>query len=148
METNPGSKQHLGHETRDANVRALAISGLILFGVLVLILFSMRWLFFYFAKTQTLGPPTTPYENARTLPPEPRLQAAPAQDLKAYLKEQQQLMNSYGWVDKKDGIVRIPIDRAMDLILQRGLPARTQAPPPDTAEVPTLSGGPDAGADP
>ena len=34
-------------------------------------------------------------------------------------------LNSYGWVDRSNGIVRIPIDRAMDLIAQRGLPART-----------------------
>lgn len=34
-------------------------------------------------------------------------------------------LNSYGWVDRSNGIVHIPIDRAMDLLLQRGLPART-----------------------
>lgn len=34
-------------------------------------------------------------------------------------------LNSYGWIDRSNGIVHIPIDRAMELILQRGLPART-----------------------
>jgi hypothetical protein len=34
-------------------------------------------------------------------------------------------LNSYGWIDRSTGIVRIPIDRAMDLILQQGLPAQT-----------------------
>jgi hypothetical protein len=148
METNSHSTQHVGHETRDVNIRALTIAGLIMFAILVLILISMKWMFFYLAKTLPLGPPTTPYETARTLPPEPRLQAAPAEDLKTYLNAQQQLLNSYGWVDRGNGIVRIPVDRAMDLILQRGLPVRQQAPPMDTAEVPTLSGGPDLGADP
>jgi hypothetical protein len=33
---------------------------------------------------------------------------------------------SYGWVDEKAGIVRIPIERAMDLLVQRGLPVRPQ----------------------
>jgi hypothetical protein len=36
------------------------------------------------------------------------------------------ILNSYGWVDQKAGIVRIPIERAMDIVAQRGLPA----PPP------------------
>lgn len=38
---------------------------------------------------------------------------------------QNQKLNSYGWQDRSNGIVHIPIDRAMDLILQRGLPTRT-----------------------
>ncbi|HEY1790272.1 MAG TPA: hypothetical protein VGJ73_19155 [Verrucomicrobiae bacterium] len=38
---------------------------------------------------------------------------------------QNQKLNSYGWEDQSNGIVHIPIDRAMDLILQRGLPTRT-----------------------
>ncbi len=36
------------------------------------------------------------------------------------------LLYSYGWVDEKAGTVRIPIERAMDLIVQRGLPVRPQ----------------------
>ena len=40
-------------------------------------------------------------------------------------------VNTYGWVDQQSGIVRIPIDRAMDMSLQRGFPARaaSEAPP-------------------
>ena len=38
------------------------------------------------------------------------------------------LLNSYGWVDPKAGVVRIPIDRAMDLLLQKGLPVRGKQP--------------------
>jgi hypothetical protein len=33
-------------------------------------------------------------------------------------------LNSYGWIDKSAGVIRIPIDRAMDLLAQRGLPVR------------------------
>lgn len=38
---------------------------------------------------------------------------------------QNQKLNSYGWEDRSRGIVHIPIGRAIDLLLQRGLPART-----------------------
>jgi hypothetical protein len=41
------------------------------------------------------------------------------------LSAQNEKLNSYGWVDRSNGIVRIPIERAMNLILQRGLPTRT-----------------------
>jgi hypothetical protein len=47
-----------------------------------------------------------------------------AQRVALYAKQSQKL-NSYGWVDQRKGIFHIPIERAMDLILQRGLPTRT-----------------------
>ena len=43
----------------------------------------------------------------------------------ALFAQQNQELNQYGWVDRSQGIVRIPIARAMDLIADRGLPART-----------------------
>lgn len=123
-----------GHETSDVDVRSLAYFGGVLFLVLVLTLISMRWVFFHFAKSQPLGPPPTPFENARTLPPAPRLQVEPRLELDHYREEQQQMLNSYGWVDRPNGIVRIPIDRAMNLLLERGLPTRAQdAPAAETA---------------
>ncbi len=33
-------------------------------------------------------------------------------------------LSSYGWVDKDGGIARLPIDRAMDVMLEKGFPAR------------------------
>ena len=61
------------------------------------------------------------------LPPEPRLQAEPGQELRQYRGQQEQLLNSYGWVDRSAGVVRIPIDRAIELLAQRGLPSRPAA---------------------
>jgi hypothetical protein len=62
------------------------------------------------------------------LPPEPRLQVSAPNDLKQYQAAQGEILNSYGWVDQKAGIVRIPIDRAMDILLQKGLPVRRATP--------------------
>ena len=39
-------------------------------------------------------------------------------------------LGSYDWVDQKNGVVRIPIDRAMDLVAQRGLPVVSQSATP------------------
>jgi hypothetical protein len=113
-----------GYEHRDADTGTLLKYGLGLVLVLAAVLLSMKWMFGYFAKSQPLGPPASPFENARVLPPEPRLQAKPRADLRDYCGEQMQKLDADGWVDSDNGIVRIPIDRAMDLTVQRGLPAR------------------------
>jgi hypothetical protein len=142
----PQSRNRAGHEERDANVRALAYFGLVLFGVIALTLIGMRTTFFHFAKSQQLGPPPTPFENARTLPPMPRLQVDPRMDLKNYREQEEDILKNYGWVDKQNGVVRIPIDRAMSLLLERGLPARQTKPPADTAALAAV--GPPAAAQP
>ena len=113
-----------GYERRDADVRSLLKFGLSLFLILAAVLISMKWTFFYFAKAQQLGPPASPFENARVLPPQPRLQVAPRVDLQSYCEAQLQELSTYGWVDPHNEVVRIPVDRAMDLIVARGLPAR------------------------
>jgi hypothetical protein len=59
----------------------------------------------------------------RVLPPAPRLQVTPVLDLKNYRDSQWEQLETYGWVDKEGGVVRIPIERAMDLVLERGLAA-------------------------
>ena len=113
-----------GYETRDANIGSVLKFAATLAAVLIVVSFGMKWVFGYFAKTQTLGPTSAPFENNRMIPPLPRLQVAPQQEIHDYWEGQQGILNSYGWVDRNNGTVRIPIDRAMRLVLQRGLPAR------------------------
>lgn len=72
-------------------------------------------------------------EKAATLPPidvppAPRLQVDAPADLAAMRAQEDQVLGSYGWVDRSEGKVRIPIDRAMDLIARRGLPVRRANP--------------------
>jgi len=45
---------------------------------------------------------------------------------KDFLLKQEDQLNSYGWVDQQAGLAHIPIERAMDLIAQRGLPVLPQ----------------------
>jgi hypothetical protein len=103
------------------------IFGVALFVSLVAVLLVAAKLFRYFGTVQSLGPPASPFANARVLPPAPRLQTGPRLDLQHLKQTQQELLHSYGWVDKSAGVVRIPIDRAMDLLVQRGLPVRSNA---------------------
>ncbi len=43
---------------------------------------------------------------------------------KNFLLQQEDQLNSYGWVNQQSGVAHIPIKRAMDLIVERGLPVR------------------------
>jgi hypothetical protein len=124
----PEEKHRHAHETTDASIRNLIIFGAGLTLLLVAGLLVSRAVFQYFVGHQGLGPPASPFENVRTLPPEPRLQVSAPNDLKQYKVAQEEILNSYGWVDEKAGIVRIPIDRAMDILLEKGFPTRGAAP--------------------
>ena len=56
-------------------------------------------------------------------PSGPRLQAAPARDLEDQLAHEDTQLQGYGWVDRDQGIVHIPIDRALDLMAAGGVRA-------------------------
>ncbi len=57
-------------------------------------------------------------------PPSPNLQNQPFKDIYNLRHAETEKLTSYGWVDKEGGIARIPVDRAMEVMLQRGFPAR------------------------
>lgn len=114
-------------EIRDTNMPALVIlGGSIVITVAIVMLFCW-WLFGIYTYVQPLGPAATPFASARPLPPEPRLQPKPENDLQQYQREESSELDSYGWVDRENGVVRIPIDRAMKLLLEKGLPARASS---------------------
>jgi hypothetical protein len=123
-ETEHKPNSEVGYERRDASVRTLLQFGLGLAAVIVVVFLAMRWTFHFFSVEEPLGPPPTPFENARVLPPQPRLQVEPHQDLKTFCAQQLTELNSYGWVDQQNGVVHMPIDQAMDKLLQQGLPVR------------------------
>lgn len=121
---NPPVSPGEGYERRDANPGSLFKWGAGLVIVLVVVFLTMWALFDFYGNVQSLGRPASPFENIRVLPPPPRLQTAPRADLHTFCANQMKALTSYGWADEANGVVRIPIDRAMDLTLQRGLPAR------------------------
>jgi hypothetical protein len=88
----------------------------------------MVWLLFlYFSGRESTrlvaDYPLATGQTAR-VPPEPRLQTSPREDLRALRAREEQMLSTYGWVDKPTGVVRIPIDEAIKLTVQRGLPVR------------------------
>jgi hypothetical protein len=59
--------------------------------------------------------------------PQPRLETNERLEINDFRLQEEKTLNSYGWVDQNAGIARIPIDRAIQLLAQRGLPTRPQA---------------------
>ena len=56
----------------------------------------------------------------------PMLETDERGQFRGFLINQENQLNSYGWVDEKDGVAHIPIERAMELTVQRGLPVYPQ----------------------
>ena len=73
--------------------------------------------------------------------PAPQLEIDERGQLDKILTDEEQTLSSYDWVDQKAGTVRIPIDRAMDLIAQRGLPVRAQGTEGGAAQPSNASAG-------
>jgi len=59
--------------------------------------------------------------------PQPVLEHSEQRQFGEFLEKQDKILDSYDWVDPKNGVVRIPIERAMELLAQRGLPVLPQA---------------------
>ena len=66
--------------------------------------------------------------------PAPNLQLKPRDDLLALNARAEQELATYGWLDRTAGVVRLPIARAMDLLVQRGLPAQGTNTAPQTGQ--------------
>lgn len=114
-------------ETSDVNVRgifAFAV-GLSITGVIVSLVVWLLFALFTAREAQRVMPafPLAAGQENR-LPPEPRLQTNPRQDMRDLRRAEDAVLSSYGWVDKKAGVARIPIGEAMKLTVKRGLPAR------------------------
>jgi len=116
---------HVHYEPGDVNARALSKFGLTM-GVLVLFfMFGLYFVFRYFVEHEAeIGQPASraALVNPQKQPPEPRLQQYPARDMRDWRAKEDRILHQYAWIDPDKGIVQIPIDRAMDLLAQRGLP--------------------------
>ena len=114
----------------DVDIRAIFTFGV---GLLVsaIVIQGLIWLLFraFEGREATRNVPSYPLAAGQDsrLPPEPRLQTDPRGDLGELRAHENTVLSTYGWVDKASGVVRIPIDEAMKITIQRGLPARSGA---------------------
>lgn len=124
-----------GHETRDVNLRVVLWLALGTAVGVALVSVGLWWLLLgYRNEALQNQPPTSPLLTQPQVPPAPRLQNTPILDYEQYQAGEETKLTTYAWIDKDQGIVRIPVSRAMDLLLERGLP--TPGPEEPQSEAP------------
>ncbi|HLH41559.1 MAG TPA: hypothetical protein VKV74_01140 [Bryobacteraceae bacterium] len=137
MATNPHPSPSPGYEKTDASPRGLIYFVATIAAILAITAAFLFFLFHYYQRSETGGAfVAQPFVAAEPTPPPPRIQPDPTTDMRTYADSQQKLLNTYGWVDRQNGIVRLPIDRAMQLLVERGLPTRSTNEPEKRAANP------------
>jgi hypothetical protein len=108
-----------GHEVADAPPLKLFVAGLLALacvGLILLLVWGMKAVF----VGATDRPPVAPIARTPVETPPPRLQWSPARDLQTFRATEDKDLHARGWVDRRAGIARIPIEDAMALLAERG----------------------------
>ncbi len=117
-----------GYERSDAEARPLFWSGFALALLLALSLAVSAWFNQSLTREIQDEERPSPVRDLRQAPEGPRLQAVPARELELHRAWEERTLSAIEWIDPLNQIVRIPIEHAIELTLQEGLPARTEAP--------------------
>ena len=126
-------------ENRDVKARTiyiylavLAVAVVLSYGVCV---FVLRITTKIAADSDTPPPAVrTEMKDYMTMPPEPRLQGVPGHgtdpqyDLREKVREDSEANEKAGWIDQTNGIAQIPVQDAMKIIAEKGLPAASTPP--------------------
>jgi hypothetical protein len=133
-----------GYERSDASVRAIAVTGVLLASVVVLVVVGVSALLST-ASQKPASVASSAELSDRLAPapvvPAPARQAEAGADMATYSAAVQKELSEYRWVDRQAGVVGIPIDRAMGLVVQREGPRTAANPTPSVAQPSDSSGG-------
>jgi hypothetical protein len=139
--THSGGESTVAHEPSDPKLGPVVRFGLLLALLSIITMFVMQWMFdLEVTHSRAKDAPLPPLASERQVPADPRLQSMPGVPLVGeaprdgaqpfssesyadFKSKESESLSSYGWVDRQAGIVRIPIDRAMELVLKKGLPS-------------------------
>lgn len=120
--TPPGAE----HEHTDASVWIIVKFGLWLAISAIVIHVGVGAMFALFVQQREETEPQFPLAvgQERRLPAQPRLQQFPENEFYEFRQQENAVLRNYGWVDEEAGVVRLPIEQAMRMAVERGLPAR------------------------
>lgn len=125
-----------GYERTDAKAGATFRAGLTILGVMLLTAILLLPMYRLLARGETAKqPPAAEVVESEISEPAasfPRLVSSEPRVLAEFRAQEDALLTSYGWVEKDRGLARIPIDEAMRIVAERGLPQ---------FEVPAEAGG-------
>jgi hypothetical protein len=126
----PADNVEVVHEESDVNVSAIIRYGIGLLVIAAVLHVFLWWLQGTYSRqnqrAQTQVYPLAAGQQDR-LPPSPRFQENPQQELQDLRARQKALLEGYGWVDRQAGVARIPIEDAMKMVVERGVPVREAA---------------------
>jgi hypothetical protein len=119
--------RQVGHELSDLRPGYIALFGIVLTTIIVAAAVITSLLIYFKAAEQSSHETPVPrLAGEREATPGSRLQVDGNKELRQVRMAEDAALNSYGWVDKDAGKVRIPIERAMEILVKKGLPARKQ----------------------
>jgi hypothetical protein len=131
---------HGGYERTDANARGTFQAGLWILGIMVVTAFLLVPAFGLLARMENAAqPPAAEVVKSEVSEPVksfPKLVESEPRVLAEFRAQERALLTTYAWVEKDKGKVRIPIDVAMRIVAERGLP-KFDAPP----AAPAAAGG-------
>lgn len=129
----PDPDRHVGHETTDVSPQYVGLFALGLTLMIALVLPFLGWVFWHFeANARRADVPQSPLARNQITPP-PVLQNDPTADLVAFRHEEEERLAGYRWIDPRQGIVSLPIERAIEILSERGLPEPGGPPEPANA---------------
>jgi len=117
--TVPHSTNGAGHEQSEVSVRLIVVSLAFLAVGTFLVFGLVVGIFRYFYDTDK----TAEALRQGVIPPEPRIEVAPYEQLQQLRAKEDRVLNTYALIDKDSGRVRVPIGRAIDLLAAKGLPS-------------------------
>jgi hypothetical protein len=113
------------YERDDVNIRAILWFAGGLFVALMIVQLILFWVVRGWADRPLLiRPQIAPANVTPQVVQGPGLDAAPEAELESLLGGEEERLTTYGWIDREGGVVRIPIERAMSLLVEEGLPAQ------------------------
>jgi hypothetical protein len=115
------------YEASDIDPRRVILIGAGLLAT-VLVIMTVTYIIYGFVSGRYLGrqPPASSLAHTRAPTPEPHLSVNAPEELRQLRATENAALNSYAWVDKENGTVRIPIDRAIEVLAKKGLPTRSE----------------------
>lgn len=109
-----------GYEVADARRRPLVLAVIGVF-VLIALSFVVTAGLLFVASGQVGDGSNALSATSVQLPPAPRLEQNPELDGTRIESEATERLEGYGWVQQRDGIAHIPIERSIELLVERGV---------------------------
>lgn len=118
-----GNTIRQGFENQDVSPKAMLILALVVIGVAIVMHGSIAYFLFALkSHARALRGPDLPIPDAAETFPLPRLERNPAANMARLRATEEESLHQYGWINRSAGIVRLPIERAMELTASRGVP--------------------------